>query len=311
MQRLHPSIHLLEVFMPCVHDERFFTEEIVTKIPDIPFYEGIEMATLEDAKARRLVRDIVEKNNYQMTTWISPALIRQGGDLSSLDKDHRAWSIKETKRLITLAAEAGATHCGMPCGPFKGEENLKVAMDYLFDSYCQVLETVKEFPGLDLTFEPLDRYAHKKMLLGPMAEAAELFKRFRDAGEDRIFIHWDSAHEKLAGIDLMESLELARPYLAQIHVCNCVTDKNHPCYGDWHMDLGPAPDYRNWGWIDLQKAVEVVSKVASFETVKGVNRTFVSIENTSHPGDDCWGKERHIREFLMAIFDSIGMPYRK
>ena len=36
MQKIYPSIHLLEVFMPVVDDEPFFVNEVVSRIPARP-----------------------------------------------------------------------------------------------------------------------------------------------------------------------------------------------------------------------------------------------------------------------------------
>lgn len=54
---------------------------------------------------------------------------------------------------------------------------------------------------------------------------------------------------------------LAKPYLAQIHLSNCVNDPNHPYYGDWHMDAGQASEYENWGYLTAEAGVRISRKL--------------------------------------------------
>lgn len=143
-----------------------------------------------------------------------------------------------------------------------------------------------------------------------MAETVAFIGELRKTS-DKIFIHWDSAHETLANIDLSESLEIAQPYLAQIHICNCVNDPEHPCYGDWHMDIGQPPSYKNWGYLDVEIAADILRKVASFAPTPGIERTFCAVEVRSHTGDDMWQKERLIRSFLQKAYDLAGLEYDK
>ncbi|MEI3175372.1 MAG: hypothetical protein V8S96_02110 [Lachnospiraceae bacterium] len=64
------------------------------------------------------------------------------------------------------------------------------------------------------------------------------------------FIHWDSAHEALARIDLMKSLDLAAPYLGQFHLCDAIVDPKEPCFGDLHMDVARAPEWKTEGFFN-------------------------------------------------------------
>ena len=310
MQKIYPSIHLLEVFMPVVDDEPFFVNEVVSRIPDIPFYKGIETGVIHEAGLRRKVREVKEANGYQLTVWLSPDLNDNGFNLSAIDKDLRTKSVKKAIELIDMAAEMGADHCGIPCGPYPGDALCDEAKKVLTDSYIQMLDHVESIPDIDLTFEPLDRYAHKKMLLGPIAEVIEVFREVRKHS-NRIFIHWDSAHETLAGIDLHESLSMALPYLAQIHLCNCVSDKSHPYYGDWHMSLGQAPDYKNWGYLDLNVAVDILKTLSGADRAEGVDRTFCAVEVRNYKGNDLWASEALVRSFMKDAFTKAGIDFEE
>jgi sugar phosphate isomerase/epimerase len=308
VQKILPSIHLLEIFMPVVNDEQFFVDEIVARIPDIPFYKGMETGVLFDAECRRKVRDIVEREEYQLTVWLSPSINDHGYNLSSLDRGLRKQSVQRALDVMQLAFEMGATHLGIPCGPHPGAQQEGEAIEALVDSYRAMLEAIKEYPQMDFTFEPLDRSAHKKQLLGPMQEVVDVFKVLRK-DYDNIFIHWDSAHEVLNGNDLFESLETARPYLAQIHLSNCVPTPSHPYYGDWHMSVGQAPEFRNWGFLTAEIGSDLVKKVASFDPSAGVKNTFCAVEVRTAQGNDLWATEKLVREFLQRVFDLAGMEW--
>ena len=148
-----------------------------------------------------------------------------------------------------------------------------------------------------MTLEPLDRYAFKKQLIGPMDEAVQWFLPLH-AAYPNFYLHWDSAHVALDGTDLLRSLDWAGPYIAQFHLCNAILDIQHPCYGDLHMDVGTAPGFETEGFL---------KKIASFEKPAGAADVYASVEVLGHPGDDLWLKERNVREFLAECFRLAGI----
>ncbi len=308
MQKIYPSLHLLEVFMPVAGNETFLVN-LLQEMAEVPFYKGFELPIIEQKENQAAVRALAE-SGYQITQWSSPKINDGGYNLSSLDPKLRADSVAYAITLIKTAAESGTTHVGLPSGYDPGDADREEAKKALFDSYCQLSEAAKSCPGLDLTMEPLDRYAHKKQLMGPIHEVVEWFGPLKKECPN-IFLHWDSAHEALAGIDLIESLEAALPYMAQFHICNCVTDPSNPCFGDWHMEIGRAPEYKNWGYLNLDIAANLLKRAASEDTVPGVKNTHVAVEVRTHLGDDIMKRELEIREFLMAAYDRAGLEYDK
>ena len=192
----------------------------------------------------------------------------------------------------------------------KGEEKRQEAKDILADSYRKIFEGAKEYKEMRFVIEPLDRYAHKKQLMGPIHEVAEWVEEIRK-DYPNFYIHWDSAHEALANIDLTESLDAAMPYLAQFHLCNCVTDPTHPYFGDHHMEVGRAPEFKNWGYLDVEVAAKLLSQAAAGQAPAGIDTLYWALEVRSHFGDDMWEREREVREFMMRAYDLAGLPYEK
>ena len=311
MQKIYPALHMLEIFQPLMQDERFFVDEMISRIPDIPFYKGIELGVFYDKACRKDIRKIVEDNKYQLTVWVSPTLTDYGYDLSSTDESTRKKAVARMIEGLDLSAEMGVKHCGIPCGPYPGPDKEEAAMEAFYRSIVDLLDVIDQYPGVDYIFEPLVRYANKRMLCGPMPEAVKLFARVAELS-GKFYMHWDSAHEMLnKAPTLSESMEIAHPYIAQIHLCNCVTDPNHPYYGDWHMDVGEAPEYKNWGYLTPEVGAAVIKQLASYNTNPGLDRTFCSVEVKSAKGNDLWAKERLIRGFLQKVFDLAGNEYDK
>lgn len=309
MQKVLPSLHLLEIFMPAANkDEDYLVRSILPKTAEIPFYKGIELPVILKAENQKLVRSIVEDKQYHFLTWASPNINDAGMNLSSLDETLRKKSVEFTKELIKTAVESGTTNVGLPSGPDPGDAMREDAKKALFDSYVAISEAAMQYPGLQLNVEPLDRYVHKKQLLGPIREVTEWFAGLKKEAPN-FYIHWDSAHEALGGIDLTESLTCALPYLTQFHICNCITDPAHPCYGDWHMELGEAPSYKNEGYLDLQIAANLLKTVQKAEPAPGVDAAYCAIEVRTHMGNDMWKAEHEVRSFLADAMDLAGIAH--
>lgn len=310
MQTILPSLHMLEIYMPAVKDEDFLVQKLLPGVTEIPFYKGIEMPVIFKKENQKLLKKTVEEMNYQLTIWASPNINETGDCLTSLDPSVRRRAVDLTKDLLAVAAESGAYHVGLPSGPDVAPEKREDAKKALYESFCEISQEAQKYPGLHLTMEPLDRYVHKKQLMGPIHEVIDWFSVLKKDCPN-FYIHWDSAHEALGKIDLKESMETALPYMAQFHICNCVTDPSNPCYGDWHMELGNPPDYRNWGYLDLQKAADMLKTAAAGTAPEGIGEVHVAVEVRTHMGDDIIKREEEIRAFLMAAFDAAGLPYDK
>ena len=160
--------------------------------------------------------------------------------------------------------------------------------------------------GMNCSIEPLDRHVHKKALIGPMDEVVSWFKPLHKA-HPNLFLHWDSAHEQLGGLGIFNTLDMAAPYLSQIHLCDCIDDAAHPCFGDLHMDPAEAPDWKTEGFLTPETGAEIIRRAASFDKPEGVRRFWVSVEVQGHKGDNLWHKERIAREFLTHCWEESGV----
>ncbi len=294
------------MFMPYRKDEARMLE-VLRRAVKLDFYKGVELGTFFDAKNRKAVRDILEANHLNGTTFVTPYVKENKLSLSDLNEDGRQKAIALVKEHAGYAAETGYTNFGVPSGDDPGAEKREEAKKVLADSMVELADYLKGL-GLNLTIEPLDRYAYKKQLIGPMEETTQWFAPIHEACPNA-YIHWDSAHEALGKTNLDDSITWASPYIAQFHLCNAILDTEHPCFGDLHMDVGTAPDFTTEGFLSPEIGAHILKKIASYDKPAGIKDVYVSVEVLGHPGDDLWLKEKNAREFLMKCFDLAGMEY--
>ena len=114
-------------------------------------------------------------------------------------------------------------------------------------------DVIADFAPMHLFFEPMDREAHKKGVIGPTSEFVPLAERVRKH-YPQMGVCWDSSHIALNGEDLCDSLEASWHTVTQIHFANPVLDLQSPVYGDTHQPFGPP------GIIGPQKIADVIMK---------------------------------------------------
>lgn len=307
MNKIMPSAHLLEMYMPVANDEPFLLS-MLDDLSGTEFYKGIEMPVLFQRESQKKLREIVDRKNYRLYFWASPLITDHNYCLSALPADLRQRSVEYTKELIRRCGDMGGNFVGLPSGADPGERDREEAKKALFDSFCQLAQEAAKYPGLNLTMEPLDRYAYKKQLMGPILEVVEWFAPLKRQCPN-FYLHWDSAHESLAGIDLSVSFAAALPYMAQFHLCNCITDPKHPCFGDTHMEVGRAPEFKNWGYLNVDVAADILRQAAQAQPCSGIDHLYFALEVRTHLGDDLPEREKEIREFMMAAYDKAGLEY--
>ena len=303
-QKLYPSAHILEMFMPYLHDEKRLIG-VLQKIIEKDFYRNVELPSFPTKERRDEVRKILADSGLTAITFVAPFLNEQKMSLCDLDDKRRAEVLAFLKKHADWAAECGYMTFGVPSGPYPGDALHDEAMAAQADTLAQIADYCAGL-GMNCSIEPLDRYAHKKALIGPMDEVVEWFKPLSDA-HPNLFLHWDSSHEQLGGLGLFNTLEMAKPYLSLIHLCDCIDDPTHPCFGDLHMDPAEAPNWQTEGFLTPEIGAEIIRRAASFDAPAGVRRFWISIEVLGHRGDNLWHKEKIAREFLTRCWELSGV----
>ena len=303
-QKLYPSAHILEMFMPYLHDEKRLIK-VLQKIAEMDFYRNVELPTFPTKEHRDTVRRILRDNDLTAATYAAPYLNEREMSLCDLNDRRRAETIRYLKMQADFAAECGYSTFGVPSGPYPGDEFHDEAMAVQADTLARIADYTALL-GMNCSIEPLDRYVHKKALIGPMDEVVRWFKPLHRA-HPNLFLHWDSSHEQLGGLGIFNTLDLAAPYMSQIHLCDCIDDPAHPCFGDLHMDPAEAPDWKTEGFLTPAVGAEIIRRAAAFDKPVGVRRFWISVEVLGHKGDNLWHKERIAREFLTRCWEESGV----
>ena len=292
-QKLYPSAHILEMFMPYLHDEKRLIG-VLKAITEKDFYRNVELPSFPTKEHRRTVRGILEDSALTAITFVAPFLNEQKLSLCDLDDRRRKEVLAFLKMHADFCAESGYMTFGVPSGPDPGDELRDEAMAAQAESLKEIADYVAKL-GMKCSIEPLDRYAHKKGLIGPMDEVVEWFRPLHEQ-HPNLYLHWD-----------FRTLEMAAPFLSQIHLCDCINDPTNPCFGDLHMDPAEAPDWKTEGFLTPEVGAEIIRRSAAFDPPAGVDRFWISIEVLGHKGDNLWHKERIAREFLTRCWELSGV----
>ena len=302
--KLFPSAQILEIFMPYLHDEKRMIG-VLQKIVEMDFYRNVELPAFPTKEHRETVRRLLRDNDLTAATYTTPYLNERKMSLCDLSDRRRAETLRFLKMQADYAAECGYTTFGVPSGPYPGDEFHDEAMAVQADSLARIADYTALL-GMNCSIEPLDRHAYKKMLIGPMDEVVCWFKPLHKA-HPNLFLHWDSAHEQLGGLGLFDTLHMAAPYLSQIHLCDCIDDPAHPCFGDLHMEPAQAPDWTTEGFLTVETGAEIIRRAAALDQPEGVRRFWISVETLGHKGDNLWHKEQAARECLTRCWEESGV----
>jgi sugar phosphate isomerase/epimerase len=246
-----PSLLVPEIYFPVKH-ERGFTGNLLEKMASEGFYRSFEIAGVDDKQERRGILSLKEKYNFQLTQWLTFLIDKNNLDVSALDSQLRSESVRQIKENIYLAAECGVENIAFVPGLDPGPERRLEAMEGFYDALCDICEEASKY-NMNVLVEHLDRFAHKKRLIGPMDDTVELLsnvaKKYSNIG-----LAFDTAHAALNKEVISDALKLAKTHIHQIHFSNAVVDPNNELYGDFHMPIGEP------GFLTVEKISDILRK---------------------------------------------------
>lgn len=248
-----------------------YLRSALQKVLDDPYFQGIEITRIKDAKLRAEVVDMLKASGKLVYFSAQPVqLINEDGfipseDISSIDEVGRQQAIERLKSNIEQAYELGAIDFAFISGKDPGTESglskRQAAQRQLIRSIhelCQYADSLAQKHGrkpLKLTLELFDRSpepGHKNQLAGPSGEAYEIARVIRDAYQHPNFgLMYDLSHMPIIKGNSFKAetpavlLQLA-PYLNHIHIGTCVTNPEDKLYGDSHPSFnypGSAVDH--------------------------------------------------------------------
>ena len=257
---LVPSCLIPEVYAPW-KDQPGFVADQVQAIADAGFYRAVELSPVARREDRERIRRICADHGLDVATWLTSVLEQQGLDLCSVDETLRQRSVEATKQLLPAAIECGAKTIALVGGPDPGPALRDRGYDSTFKSLLAISAAAADL-GASVMFEPLDRFAHKKRLVGPTDEAVALFARVR-AECPQFGFAFDTAHAALNEEQVLDALDMAGPQLVNVHLSNAVLDKRDPLYGDHHIMPG-AP-----GLLTVDKAADIIAATSRIGARQG------------------------------------------
>ncbi|WP_080875999.1 sugar phosphate isomerase/epimerase family protein [Oceanobacillus timonensis] len=289
-----PSLLIPEVFHPFKR-EKGFTADVIENMVMDNFYKSIELGDGFDKTERKRILELTEKNNLIVTQWLTFLIEENKLDISSLDSNLRLKTVNKIKDSLYTSAEIGTKNIAIVTGEDPGVEHWADGIEGLYESLCEIAETAKEYE-INLLIEPLDRFAHKKRIIGTTDETITLLNRVREK-HDNVGIAFDTAHAALNGEDILESLEKGRSLIHQIHFSNAILDSNSNLYGDFHMEIGTP------GFLTIEKISSILRKVEELRIQE--NGLRVAVEVRGKGGKEaCYLNEKQLRTVLKEALDT-------
>lgn len=226
-----------------------------------PDFAVIELSTLMPAGEVVWVRSAAAAAGKRLYLAGASQLGKMSTTLSSLESSLRAEAIVTCRRMVDLAYEVGAVSLMLASGPDPGPERRADGMKALAESLAAVCAYAREShptTPLTITIEPFDRETDRRRLLGPTAEAHQLWRKLRGEGQHNFAITPDLSHLAQLGEEAATSLALFGADLDHLHVATCVLVPGHPLFGDQHPPFD-TPDLA----VSLYDAAAAVRSVVA------------------------------------------------
>ena len=234
---LSPGIMLSQVW-PKSGEKEGETLRALEKVLRFGFFERVQTVGIPYPAERRGIADYVKREGKPLTYTLARVLNDNDLNLSGLDDALRRKSVAKVAEYLDNACEAGASTVALISGPVPGDGNRSRALVQLELSMHEIIVESGKYENLKIVIEPLDIDAHKKNTLGTTPEAVQLCEILAGQGAC-LSLCMDTAHVLLNRETLIDALRIAKPYLSELHLCNCVTDPAKPFFGDQHIPFGP------------------------------------------------------------------------
>lgn len=292
---LAPSCLLPELYWRWKDQPGFYAMQ-VRSIAEEGYYRSVELSAVALKQDQADIRAICKEHSLTVSSWLTAVLEGQQLDLCSVDEPTRLKSVEVIKQYLPGAAACGSTTVALVSGADPGPDLREKGYNQAHRSLLSVCAEAANL-GMAVMFEPLDRFAHKRRLVGPTHEAIALFARIRSDFPDFGFA-FDTAHAALNKEDVVGAIELAGEQVVNVHLSNAVLDAFDPRYGDHHMLPGMP------GFLTVDKAAEIVAAAAQLASGSGVPIR-VAVEARATPTAGEQDVADRSMEFLKATFAQL------
>ena len=274
-QFILPSLLIPEVYGPWKAQKGFVPTQMEAAARE-GFFRSFEVGSAHDEQDRAAIKRIVLDHGIYLSCWQTDLLDAEQLDLTAIDDTLRQRSVEVVKKNLPIVAETGARTVSFIGGPDPGAALRERGYEALYRSMSALCAEAADF-GMSVMFEPLDRFAHKKRLVGPTVEILPVFARIK-AEHPNFGMAFDTAHAALNEEDIKASLRLAKDQIVNVHLSNAVLDSRSPLYGDHHMPPG-AP-----GFLTVERAAAIIAEIAQ-HAIGREQGLPIAIESRARPGE--------------------------
>src|SRR5690625_1885 len=255
------------------------TLSVVEQVIDHGWFNSIQTVDVKTSSERKQIAEYVQKKNMNYTYCLARIQNEKKLNLSSLDEKQRQQSVDQIKMGLHDAIEAGANKVQLVSGAKPPDNNQRAnSLKSLSQSLFEISKYNLKLGKLSLMIEPLDIEAHKKHSLGTSDEAALICEEIKSRGEE-VYLCLDTAHMLLNGEDPTVSLRKCMPYVLEFHFSNCVTDRNHQHFGDYHLPFGSP------GILDLKKVSELLQDCRKMGFLRQQDKPVLMYEVMNYSGE--------------------------
>ena len=294
-EKFIPSLLIPEVFHP-LKREKDFTADVIERMVAEDFYKSIELGDGIEKPERKRILELTEKNDIIVTQWLTFLIEENNLDVSSLDSKLRLETVNRIKDSLYASAEIGAKNIALVTGDNPGANRWAEGIEGLYESLCEIAEAAKEY-DMNLLIEPLDRFAHKKRIIGTTDETVALLSRVQEK-HDNVGIAFDTAHAALNGEDIFEAMEKGKSLIHQIHFSNAVLDSNNELYGDFHMEIGSP------GFLTVEKISAILRKANELNIQENGLRVAAEVRGKGDK-ESCYQNEKQLRTILQEALNLV------
>jgi len=204
-------------------------DELVTSlkvIGDDPFFDALEVPLMQSAQWDS-VRKLLE--GKEVARGCQPDLLTKKLDLNSAEGPKRLEAVNYIGQQVEEWARRGIRKLAVCSGPDPGAGGRETARRLLVESLKDICSRASPL-GVEILLETFDRDWDKKLLIGPVDEAAEVVEAVRRS-EKNIGLMWDLSHAPLLG-EKPGDLRRVSKILRHVHI-GCTKQMGDKLL-DWH-----------------------------------------------------------------------------
>ncbi len=200
----------------------------IKTLAEDPFFDGVEVCRLTEEQWREIKKFMDGKI---VARGMQPDILTRKINLNSSESNIRSEAVNLVKREVERAASMGINRLAVCSGPDPGSERRGEEKELLIDSLSDICGYASK-RGIEIFLEAFDRDWDKKLLIGPLSEAADVVRKVRKE-HDNISLMWDLSHAPMLD-EKPWMLEEVKDVLGHIHI-GCAKK-----VGDRYIDSHPV-----------------------------------------------------------------------